>query len=81
MTNYALKPRATLPSLAWQEKKEKRKELLEQMRARRRERYRQLIQLFLITYMGLSPILSVPACFLSFISALSQVHFRQTCYP
>jgi hypothetical protein len=44
MTAYNLKPPVTLPSLALLEAKEKRRKVLEAVRLRRREGYRQFIQ-------------------------------------
>jgi len=41
MTNYHLTPPATLPSVAVQEKKEKRQQVLAAVRQRRKEIYRQ----------------------------------------
>lgn len=42
MTAYNLTPPTTLPSLAWQETKEKRKKVLEAVRQRRAEAYKRL---------------------------------------
>jgi len=42
MTAYNLKPPDTLPSLAWQEAKEKRRRVLEAVRRRRAEAYKRL---------------------------------------
>jgi len=44
MTAYNLKALATLPSFAWQEKKEKRRRVLAAVRRRRAERYRLFVQ-------------------------------------
>jgi len=44
MTAYNLKPPDTPPSLAWQEAKEKRCKVLEAVRLKRREGYRQFMQ-------------------------------------
>jgi hypothetical protein len=44
MTAYKLKPLDTLPSLAWQEAKSKRRRVLEAVRKRRGERYKQFLQ-------------------------------------
>ena len=47
MTNYHLKPPdmdTSLPSFTWQENKAQRKQLLETVRRRRAERYRQFMQ-------------------------------------
>ena len=44
MTNYSLKPPDnSLPRTSWQEAKEKRKKLLEDVRRRRAERYKQFL--------------------------------------
>lgn len=44
MTDYHLQPPQTLPTLAWQERKEKRKQLLAAIRQRRAERYKRFLQ-------------------------------------
>jgi len=44
MTAYNLKPPDTLPSFAWQEKKEKRRSVLAAVRYRRRIFYRKMQQ-------------------------------------
>jgi len=44
MTDYHLKPPETLPSLAWQEAKAKRRRVLEAVKNRRRILYQKLHQ-------------------------------------